>query len=119
MRSDRRYSFTAELVYELTESRSVVERGRGVTLNLSSRGVFFRSDRVLRPGLKIELFVLWPATSDKTANLKLWIIGRTVRVQGNCTAVKTLRYRFRRTASLMEVDSKGAVVLGRRMEAAG
>ena len=94
-RSDSRYPVTTELEYRLAFHDQTVIMGVGQTVNMSSSGVIFQTSNVLPVKEKIELRVLWPARPDNTTPLKLHIIGRVVRAQGNRTAVAIERYEFR------------------------
>jgi hypothetical protein len=94
-RVDRRYPIDAELEYKLIHDRNVFETGRGKTINVSSSGILFESERALPPGMQIELSIAWPARLADAVALKLCVSGRTVRAQDNCTAVQIQRHTFR------------------------
>ena len=94
-RSDYRYPVTIELEYRVALPDQTVMTGVGQTVNMSSSGVIFQTSNVLPVKEKIELCVFWPARLDNVTPLKLHIIGRLVRVQGNGTAVAIERYEFR------------------------
>ena len=92
-RSGPRHPFEAALQYRLIRG-GMVATGRGKTVNLSSRGVLFLSDKPLAAGMQIELAIAWPACLKGVA-LTLHVTGRTVRSQGKCAAVKILYHEFR------------------------
>ncbi|HEV3199775.1 MAG TPA: hypothetical protein VGZ73_17850 [Bryobacteraceae bacterium] len=94
-RVDRRYPIDAELEYKLIYERNVFETGQGKTINVSSSGILFESERALPPGMEIELSIAWPARLGDAVRLKLCVSGRTVRAQGKCTAVLIQRHIFR------------------------
>ncbi len=94
-RSDRRYPLELELRYKLIRRKKVLETGYGRTLDMSSGGILFETARPLPPGLTIELSVSWPVLLRNTAPLKLVVIGRVVRNEANCTAVRMLQHEFR------------------------
>ena len=98
-RSWPRYPFEAALEYRLIRGRKV-STGRGKTVNVSSRGVLFQSDKPLAAGAQIELAIAWPALLNDAAGLTLHVTGRTVRSQENCAAVRILRYEFRTRAAV-------------------
>jgi hypothetical protein len=78
-------------------SRGVKESGRGKTLNISSNGILVTTDRVLAPGLRLEVEVDWPAKLDGRVSLKLVVQGKIVRSTKNDVAVagvKISRHTF-------------------------
>ena len=78
------------------------QMGSGNTLNMSSRGVLFTTDRSLTEGMRIELEVNWPATHDGVL-LKLVLVGRVVRAEGTCAAMSTESYQFKTRRSGLEL----------------
>jgi hypothetical protein len=97
-RSHPRYPVYVEVSYELIVHGEVVEAGHGRTVNISTGGVLFESQRALAPEMGIRLSIAWPAQLGGAVGLKLRVSGRTIRVRENCTAVKTQRYDFRTRA---------------------
>jgi hypothetical protein len=97
-RSHPRYPINVEVSYELIVHGKVVETGHGRTVNISTGGVLFESQRPLAPEMGIRLSIAWPAQLGDAVGLTLRVSGRTIRVQENCTAVKTQRYDFRTRA---------------------
>ena len=93
--TDGTYPIGADVEYRLLERQRVVSAGTGRTKTISSSCVVFESERTLPVGLLVELAVTWPVRLDNRVGLKLKILGRTVRVAGNCTAVDILRHEFR------------------------
>ena len=93
-RKSRRYQIRADVEYCLIRRTRKVERGRGSVVNVSSGGVLFEAERALDVGFSIELTVAWPARLSDTVGLSLWIGGRTVRSDGNRTAVTIRQYEF-------------------------
>ena len=53
-RSDRRYDITLELRWKLIRRRRVLDTGTGTTLDLSSGGILFESERQLPAGGSID-----------------------------------------------------------------
>jgi hypothetical protein len=104
-RVDRRYPIDAALEYKLIQDRQVFETGHGKTINVSSSGILFESQRALPPGMEIELSIAWPARISDTVAMKLCVSGRTVRAQDNCTAVKILQHTLR-TRVIREGDAR-------------
>jgi hypothetical protein len=64
-------------------------------VNLSRSGVLFESPDPPPVGLRVELCIAWPVSLDGLTALNLWVKGRTVRRQGQCTAVQMRHYEFR------------------------
>ena len=94
-RSDKRYPIRTELVYRITRGRKIIKAGRGLTIDMSSAGVLFKSRVPLVRGLKIELCIKWPASAGGPTPLELYAEGRTVRVERNLTAVQIRKSAFR------------------------
>jgi len=80
--------------FRLSEGAGGPKTGCGRVLNLSTSGVWFRSEFPLPISQKIELAIPWPFSSE-TAGMELHINGRTIRADQNGCAVKILRYSFR------------------------
>jgi hypothetical protein len=94
-RQGRRYAIQLELQYKLLRRQQVVLYGGGVTSNISSGGVAFRTENVLPPGSPVELAIDWPVLLQNTCALKLVIFGRVVRSGERGTAIRLSRYEFR------------------------
>ena len=93
----RRFPLSYELRYRTLENEDR-EPGQGKTINISSRGLLFTIDRVLSPGMKVEIHVDWPFKLDDRVALKLVLFGRVVRVQGKehlQAAMRIERHEFR------------------------
>ncbi len=90
-RRDRRHPIELELSYECTVAGRVVARGRGITRELSSRGLSFRADSAIDPGAAIELRINWPIPGR---HLDLLGRGRVVRSNAEATSVRIFRYSF-------------------------
>ena len=79
-------------------NHGVEEFGRGKTLNISSSGILVTTDRVLAPGLRLEVEIDWPVRLDGQVSLKLVVQGKIVRSAKNDVAVagvKISRHTFR------------------------
>jgi len=88
----------------------MVLTGVGRTVNISSGGVLVDTANSLPAGVEVELSIAWPAILNGVAALKLHVIGQTVRVQGNCTAVVIRRYEFR-TRGKLSSDRQSGMIL--------
>ena len=86
-RSARRYPIEIAVVYRLVRKGRVLQRGFGLTRNVSSGGLLMESSTSLSVGTEVEVFLAWPARLGGEVNLNLWIQGRTVRAGENCMAI--------------------------------
>ncbi len=94
-RSSDRFPIERELRFKMLSKRLGDESGSGTTLNMSSGGVLFHSDKALIPGKRVEMAISWPAQLDEKCALKLVARGRIVRSEGGRTAVEIQQYEFR------------------------
>jgi hypothetical protein len=94
-RADRRYDLRLDLRWKLIRRRRILETGNGATLDFSSGGVLFETDRPLPLGLNVELHISWPVLLHNTAQLQLVVFGRIVRSQNARTAVQMTQHEFR------------------------
>ena len=99
LRTDRRrtdrFPIQCELVYRMSGKRLAHEQGAGVTVDMSSGGVRFRTERPLVPCKRVEMAIRWPAQLDNRCSLKLIARGRVVRAEGDQAAVEIQQYEFR------------------------
>ncbi len=86
-----RYPVDAELVFKLVCGREQVA-GYGRSIDISDEGIIFASKQPIPVGAQIELDVAWPTCRRP---VRVWITGKTIRMNGNCAAVKIDRYEFR------------------------
>lgn len=97
-RSAVRFPIEQEVRYRIY-NRSTIEVGSGKTINISSNGVLFTTERYLTPGERLELSVNWPAQLDNRCALKLVTTGRVVRSEQGKAAIAIERYEFRTQGS--------------------
>jgi hypothetical protein len=97
-RSAVRFPIEREVRYKVF-SRNTIETGSGKTVNMSSNGVLFTTERTLNPGERLEVAVNWPAHLDNKCPLKLVTAGRVVRSEGDRAAIAIERYEFRTQGS--------------------
>jgi hypothetical protein len=81
--------------YRVLSKRNGQEEGTGKTVNISSNGVLFTTDKILLPGKRLELSISWPAQLDNKCNLKLVARGRVARLEQGRAAVEIQQYEFR------------------------
>jgi hypothetical protein len=75
-------------------------------VNISSSGVLVAIDRVLSPGLRVEVEVDWPVKLDDGVSIKLVVSVRVVRSKEDdvpLAGMKIVRYAFH-TASRQTRD---------------
>jgi hypothetical protein len=101
-RSDRRYDITLDLRWKLIRRRRVLDAGTGTTLDLSSSGILFETDRQLPAGLNIELFISWPVLLHNVSPLQLVVMGKIVRASGRRTAIRMIQHEFRTAKQITE-----------------
>jgi len=89
-----RYPIVLEVQYKATRGRAK-RLGSGTTLDVSSRGVLFRTDDWLPAGSYVELTLTWPFFLEGVCPLKLVMRGRVVRSAGNEVAVRTRDHKLR------------------------
>ncbi len=93
-RSAVRFPIEQDVRYRIF-NRNTIEVGMGRTVNMSSNGVLFTTERPLQPGERLELAVNWPAQLDNRQPLKLVTNGRVVRCVDGTAAISIERYEFR------------------------
>jgi len=94
-RHDRRYEIRLDLRWRLIRRRRVLETGTGQTVDLSSGGIHFETDRPLPVGLNVELHISWPAMLHNMAPLQLVVSGKVIRNNGRRTAIQKYQHEFR------------------------
>ena len=93
-RSAVRFPIEQDVRYKIF-NRNSIEVGSGKTVNMSSNGVLFTTERTLVPGERLEVAVNWPAHLDNKCPLKLVTTGRVVRCEDGRAAIAIERYEFR------------------------
>jgi hypothetical protein len=97
-RSRLRFAVRAKVQYRVLSARRS-ESGIGATLNISSKGLLFRSglpaQMKLRLGTRLELTLEWPPLLDGVTPLKLVTVGRVIRCEGSTFAISIEHHEFR------------------------
>jgi hypothetical protein len=99
-RRSERFSIQREVRYKVFKKRRGSLVGSGKTINISSSGVLFTSDEVLRLGERLELSISWPVRLDNKNALKLVVLGTVVRVTPGCTAMQIRHHEFHTQSSI-------------------
>ena len=102
-RTGRRYEVSLKVRWKIMHRRRLLEAGTGMTLEMSSGGILFKSEQRLPPENTIELAIAWPVLLHNTLPLQLIISGRVLRISGQHVAVRILQHEFRtaRAASIL------------------
>ena len=95
-----RFPIEREVRYKILSRKNSAEEdgGSGVTVNMSSNGVLFTTDRFLLPGRRLEVSISWPAQLNSKIALKLVARGRVVRSEEGRAAIEIHQYEFRTQA---------------------
>src|SRR5580704_602198 len=100
-RSADRFPIEREVRYRVLSRKSSTEgeSGVGVTVNMSSNGVLFTTDRYLLPGRRLEVSISWPAQLNSKIALKLGARGRVFRAKGGRPPIEFHKYGSRTQAN--------------------
>lgn len=94
-RSADRFPIERDVRYKMLSKKSGDEAGAGKTVNISSTGVLFTTDKLLIPGRRLEVSINWPAQLNNKCALKLVARGRIVRFEQGQAAMEIQQYEFR------------------------
>jgi hypothetical protein len=89
-----RFPIEREMRFRMISKRQEVV-GSGRTVNMSSKGLLFRTDKTLTSGKRLEMAISWPAQLDNRCALKLIARGKIVRSEPGLVAVSIEQYEFR------------------------
>lgn len=81
--------------YRLSQKGAVARWGTGVTKEMSTSGLSFRTRKPLPVGSHIEMIVDWPAKYADDQPIDLQLTGFIVRSDNHRTAVRVTSRRFR------------------------
>ncbi|MCS7026948.1 MAG: PilZ domain-containing protein [Bryobacteraceae bacterium] len=94
-RAADRFPIERDLRFKLLSKKDGEETGVGKTVNISSTGVLFTTDKLLIPGRRLEVAIHWPAKLNNHCALKLIARGRIVRFEQGRAAMEIQQYEFR------------------------
>jgi len=97
-RNKQRFPLQRELRYKLLENNVSATAGTGESIDISSGGVSFTTDRHLPQDAIIEVSMSWPVALDNACPLRLVVRGRVIRNQGNAVACSIDKFEFRTQA---------------------
>src|SRR4051794_15481192 len=98
-RIKRRFTIDQEVKYKMLYGQRIAETGVGRTMNISSGGVWFTTEKMLTSGMPVELSMNWPVLLNDSCPMKLMIYGCVVRSNEKGAAVAIERYEFRTQGS--------------------
>jgi len=93
-RNPGRFPIEREIRFRITNKRHEMV-GSGHTINMSSKGLLFRTEQRLLAGKRLEMAISWPAQLDHRCALKLIARGKVVRAEAGLAAVSIEQYEFR------------------------
>ncbi|MBZ5625341.1 MAG: PilZ domain-containing protein [Acidobacteriia bacterium] len=99
-RKHRRYPIALKLQYKAHPAPD----GTGEVTDISSSGLYFRSEYILRVGRPINIILPWPFLLEGRCRLQLRIRGRIVRSDAKGTAVMIYHHEFH-TAGRSQADA--------------
>jgi c-di-GMP-binding flagellar brake protein YcgR len=94
-RAAQRMSIERDVAVRVLHSKQPETEMRGKTVNISSSGVLFTTDRALILGRRLEISIDWPVKLNEKCALKLVARGRVVRFEGDRAALEILQHEFR------------------------
>ncbi|MBI3210913.1 MAG: PilZ domain-containing protein [Candidatus Solibacter usitatus] len=98
-RTADRFPIEREMRFKMLSKKDGLANGIGKTVNISSAGVLFITDRMLLPGRRLEVAINWPAQLNEKCALKLVARGRIVRFDEGRVAMEIQQYEFRTSGS--------------------
>lgn len=94
-RASRRYELHLPVHFRVSQKGVVARWGSGLTRDISTSGLSFRTRKPLPVGSHIELVVDWPAKYADTHVIDLQLTGFVIRSDSGRTAVRITSHRFR------------------------
>jgi hypothetical protein len=96
-RASPRFLIECDVRYRIVGGSVSKPLGVGRTVNMSSGGLLFTTERLLSPGLRVEIEMDWPVERDEGVTQKLIIMGQIVRSETRTVSlagVKISRHAF-------------------------
>lgn len=94
-RQSERFPIERSLRFRTLANRGSKDSGEGTTVNMSSGGILFISDRLLATALRVEVCISWPAQLNDKCGLSLVVRGQVVRCDQGRTALVIQQHEFR------------------------
>jgi c-di-GMP-binding flagellar brake protein YcgR len=94
-RRTKRYEIRLPLHYRLSIKGEPSRSGSGMTIDMSTTGMSFRSRKPLPVGAHVEVVVDWPAKYSDVYPIDLQVTGFVVRSDSGRSAVRMTSRKFR------------------------
>jgi hypothetical protein len=95
-RARLRFPLNTELRYQISgRDHGEPIRGIGQAENMSSKGLAFRADKPLVPGLRLKVSMAWPVKLDDKCTLRLVLEGTILRTTGDLVVLTISNTEFR------------------------
>jgi hypothetical protein len=94
-RASIRFALRVEVGFTVSDRGVPVKTGKGRTIDLSSSGLSFTTDRPLLTGQRLKASIDWPVSLGGAAKMRLVLSGVVVRADSAVIAVRIERYEFR------------------------
>lgn len=94
-RKKLRFPVNREMRYKLLEDDTIIAAGEGETIDMSSGGVSFRTNKTLKADSLIELSISWPALLNDSCPMRLVVFGRVARRADSVAACTVEKWEFR------------------------
>lgn len=94
-RARQRFPLNLEVRFTAGKGPRQQIQGRGEVVNISSRGVAFRTGTALTPEQSIQASIEWPVTLNGDCVLRVTVEGRVIRVESGLSVMRVDRYEFR------------------------
>ena len=94
-RASIRFALTLTIGFTVSDRRVPVKTGKGSTIDLSSSGLSFTTDRPLLTGQRLKASIDWPVLLGGKTRLQLVMSGVVVRADSAVVAVRISRHEFR------------------------
>lgn len=105
-RAQPRFPVHLDLEYRLIKSGPLRVSGRGRSIDISSKGIAFSTETLLKPGTLIELLVNWPGGPRAGSPPRLALMGHVVRSRGRMAVCAISKFEFRPNELRMAISQR-------------
>jgi c-di-GMP-binding flagellar brake protein YcgR len=98
-RASARYGFVTSLRYRAFRQAAITTSGSGQSIDMSAGGMAIGIEKVLEPGIEVELVLDWPGLYQGRQRMRLFVWGEVVRGDDSKTALRILTHEFRAAAA--------------------
>ncbi len=114
-RSRRRYPMQLEMRFTAGLRRRNPVQGAGEVVDISSKGVAFRTSSVLERGMSISASMNWPVALNGECALKISMEGEVLRISEGLAVMSVERYEFRTSGKVGAVSKSDVGVLSQQL----